>query len=73
MPIRYKDAELEYSYQVDIVGDDALIREVKSVDHINAVHEAELPTYLRLSGIPIGLPLNFNAPILKDCIRRRRV
>jgi GxxExxY protein len=43
------------------------------VDHINPVHEAQLLTYLRLSGIPIGLLLNFNAPILKDGIRRRRI
>ncbi len=73
LPIRYKGFELEYCYQIDIVVDDALILEIKSVDHISPVHEAQLMTYLRLSGIPIGLLLNFNSPILKDGIRRRRI
>ncbi len=73
LPIRYKSVELEYCYQVDIVVDDSLILEIKSVEHINPVHEAQLMTYLRLSGIPIGLLLNFNAPVLKDGIRRRRI
>ena len=53
--------------------DNCLIIEVKSVDHINSVHEAQLLTYLRLSGIPLGLLLNFNCPVLKDGIRRRRL
>jgi len=73
LPIRYKGFELEYRYQMDIVVDNALILEIKSVDHINPVHEAQLLTYLRLSDISIGLSLNFNALILKDGIRRRRV
>jgi GxxExxY protein len=58
---------------MDIVVDDALILEIKSVDHINPIHEAQLMIYLRLGGIPIGLLLNFNSPILKDGIRRRRI
>jgi GxxExxY protein len=65
--------ELEYCYQNDIFVDDAPILEIKSVDHINPVHETQLLTCVRLSRIPVGLLLNFNAPILKDGIRRRRV
>jgi GxxExxY protein len=72
-PIRYKGTTLEYCYRIDIVVDDCLIIEVKSVDHIIPVHEAQLLTYLRLSGIPLGLLLNFNCPVLKDGIRRRRL
>jgi GxxExxY protein len=72
-PIRYKGTELEYCYQLDIVVDNCLIIEVKSVEHINSVHEAQLLTYLRLSGISLGLLLNFNCAVLKDGIRRRRL
>jgi GxxExxY protein len=73
LPILYKGFELEYCYQIDIIADESLILEIKSVERISPVHEAQLLTYLRLSGIPIGLLLNFNAPILKDGIRRRRI
>ena len=73
LPIRYKGRELDYCFQIDIVVDNGLIIEVKSIDHIVPVHEAQLLTYLRLSGIPLGLLLNFNCPVLKDGIRRRRL
>jgi GxxExxY protein len=72
-PIRYKGTQLEYCCQLDIVVDNCLIIEVKSVEHINPVHEAQLLTYLRLSGISLGLLLNFNCAVLKDGIRRRRL
>ena len=71
LPIRYKGHDLEYCYQMDIVVDNTLLLEIKSVDHINPVHEAQLLTCLRLSGMSLGLLLNFNAPTLKDGIRRR--
>src|SRR6185503_2254896 len=51
LPIRYKGFDLDYCYQMDIVVDDSLILEIKSVETINPVHEAQLLTYLRLSGI----------------------
>ena len=73
LPIRYKGNDLDYCYQIDIVVDNSLIIEIKSVDHIAPVHEAQLLTYMRLSGISLGLLLNFNCPVLKDGIRRRRI
>ena len=73
LPIQYKGAALDYCYQIDIIVDNSLIIEVKSVDQIVPVHEAQLLTYMRLSGIPFGLILNFNSPTLKDGIRRRRI
>ena len=73
LPIRYKGFDLDYCYQMDIVVDESLILEIKSVETINPVHEAQLLTYLRLSGISLGLLLNFNSPTLKDGIRRRRI
>jgi GxxExxY protein len=73
LPIRYKGHELNYCYQIDVIADKCLVIEIKPVDHINPVHEAQLLTYLRLSGISLGLLLNFNSPVLKDGIRRRRL
>jgi GxxExxY protein len=72
-PIKYKGFDLENCYQADVDVDGALILEIKSVEHISPVHEAQLLTYMRLSGISPGLLLNFNAPVLKDGIRRRRI
>jgi GxxExxY protein len=71
LPVVYKDVKLECGYRMDIVVAKALVVEVKSVDAIAPIHEAQLLTYLKLSGIRVGLLLNFNVPVLKDGIRRR--
>ncbi len=71
LPVVYKDVKLECGYRMDIVVSKALVVEVKSVDAIAPIHEAQLLTYLKLSGIRVGLLLNFNVPVLKDGIRRR--
>lgn len=71
LPVIYKDVKLECGYRMDIVVAKALVVEVKSVDAIAPIHEAQLLTYLKLSGIRVGLLLNFNVPVLKDGIRRR--
>jgi hypothetical protein len=73
LPLRYKNAELSLNYQVDLIVSGTLIVEIKSVTAITPVHEAQLLTYLRLSGIRLGLLLNFNTPVLKDGIKRRRL
>ncbi len=73
LPLLYKGEQLDRSYQIDLVVENALIVEVKAVDTITAVHEAQLLTYMRLSGIPLGLLLNFNTAVLKDGIRRRKI
>jgi GxxExxY protein len=57
-------------FRADIVVDGTVILEIKAVAAILAAHEAQLQTYLRMSGIPIGLILNFSAPRLKDGLRR---
>jgi GxxExxY protein len=71
LPVRYKGNELNCSYQLDVVVENRLIIEVKAVAQILPIHEAQLLTYLRLGGFPLGLLLNFNSPMLKDGIRRR--
>jgi GxxExxY protein len=73
LPVRYKGFELDCRYQMDLVVEDSLVVEVKSVDQLAPIHEAQLMTYLRLSGHRLGLLMNFNCPMLKDGIRRRRI
>lgn len=71
LPIVYKGRPLNFEYRMDVVVDPGLVLEIKSVAALLPVHEAQLLTYLRLSGHRVGLLMNFNAPVLKDGIRRR--
>ena len=70
LPVIYKSVHLDCAYRMDIVIDDLLIAELKTVERILPVHEAQLLTYLRLSGITTGLMLNFHAPVLREAIKR---
>jgi len=70
LPVRYKDVNLDCGYRMDIVVAEKLIVELKTVERILPVHEAQLMTYLKLSGLRRGLLLNFNSAVLKDGIRR---
>ena len=70
LPISYKGIKLDCSYRMDLVVDERLIVEVKTVEKILPIHEAQLLTYLKLTGIRTGLITNFNVPVLKDGIRR---
>jgi len=73
LPVRYKAISLDCAYRMDIVVEDQLILELKSVDKILPIHEAQLLTYLRLSTFKTGLLLNFNVPVLKDGLKRMRL
>jgi GxxExxY protein len=70
LPVSYKNVRLECGYRIDIVVADRLVIELKTVERILPVHQAQLLTYLRLSGLRTGLLLNFNTALLKDGIRR---
>ena len=70
LPVVYKTIKLECGYRVDVVVGDKLIVELKTVEKLLRVHDAQLLTYLKLSGIGTGLLLNFNTAVLKDGIRR---
>lgn len=72
-PIRleYKGLELECGYRIDILVANAVVIELKSVEAIAPIHEAQLITYLKLGKWKIGLLINFNVPVLKDGIRRK--
>ena len=69
IPVTYRD-EMLCQQRLDIVVADQIILEIKSVEHINPVHRAQLTTYLRISKIRLGLLLNFNVAILQDGIKR---
>ena len=70
LPIIYKSVRLDCGYRMDLVVEDALILELESAEKILPLHEAQMPTYLRLSRIRYGLIMNFNTPVLKDGLRR---
>jgi GxxExxY protein len=71
LPLDYDGIHLDCGYRADVIVDDRVLLELKSVEHILPVHEAQLLTYLRMSGCRIGLLLNFDTLSLKDGIRRR--
>lgn len=71
LPLEYKGIKLECAYRVDILVAELVPVELKAVDVLAPVHEAQLLTYLRLGGWKVGLLINFNVPILRDGIRRR--
>jgi len=70
LPVIYKSVRLDCAYRLDLAIEDMLVAELKTVERILPVHEAQLLTYLRLSGRTTGLILNFHVPVLKDGIKR---
>jgi GxxExxY protein len=72
MPVFYKDVMLDCGYRVDLVVEDQVIVEIKSVSSLAPIHEAQLLSCLKLSNCKIGLLINFNVRILKESIRRLR-
>ena len=71
IPIEYKGVRLDCGYRIDLIVSDKVVVELKSVQEILPAHEAQLLTYLRVSGMRVGLLLNFNTAVLKNGIRRR--
>ena len=70
VPVVYDGVELDAGYRLDLLVGNAVIVEVKAVEGLNALHEAQLLTYLRLSGLRIGFLMNFNVKLLKCGIKR---
>ena len=69
-PVEYKGTRLDCGYRIDILVEDAIILELKSVEEIKGIHEAQLLTYMKLAGARIGLLINFNVTKLKNGIMR---
>jgi len=70
LPVSYKDVKLDCGYRMDLVVGDAIVVEIKAVDHLMAIHSAQLLTYLKLSGKQVGLLINFNEAVLKRGLKR---
>jgi GxxExxY protein len=70
LPVEYKGVKLDCGYRLDILVQNTLIVELKACESLQPIHEAQLLTYLKLTGIKLGLLINFNVPLLKQGIRR---
>jgi GxxExxY protein len=70
LPVRYKEVQLDCGFRADFIIEERLILELKSVDRLTAVHEAQLLTYMKLSGCATGLLINFNTKRLRDGLKR---
>ena len=71
LPIDYKGLRLDCGYRVDLLVAGTVVVELKAVEALLPLHEAQLLTYMRLGGWKVGLLVNFNVPVLKQGIRRR--
>jgi len=70
LPVKYKNVNLDCGYRLDLVIEDKVILELKTVEQLLPIHEAQLLTYLKLSGLTLGLLINFNVAMLKHGIKR---
>ena len=70
LPIEYKGVKFDCGYRIDLVVEHLVILELKSVDRLQPIHDAQLLTYLKLTGLKVGLLINFNVPVLKEGIKR---
>ena len=70
LPVEYKQIKLDCGYRIDLLVDNRIVVELKSVDQLLPIHEAQILTYLKLSGVSVGLLINFNVTVLKKGVRR---
>ena len=70
LPVTYRGKRLDLGYRIDLLVEEAVIIEIKAVERLEPIHQAQLLSYLKLSGCRIGLLINFNVRVLKDGIRR---
>lgn len=70
LPIVYDGIKLDAGYRIDLLVEDAIIVELKALDRLHPVHEAQLLSYLRMSELKLGLLINFNVKLLRDGVRR---
>ena len=71
LPVVYHEVHLDCGYRIDLLVEDRVIVEIKAVEQLMPVHDAQMLSYLRLARCPVGLLINFNVQLLKSGIRRR--
>ena len=70
LPVKYRGIKVDCGYRIDLLVEGKIIIELKAVEKVGAIHEAQLLSYLKLSNCKVGLLINFNVKILKNGIRR---
>jgi GxxExxY protein len=70
VPLHYKGLQLDHSYQLDLIVAGSIVVELKSVEKLHSIHQAQLLTYLKLKRLPLGLLINFNVAVLRSGILR---
>ncbi len=70
MPVTYKEVRLDYGYRIDLLVENTIVIELKSVDELHELHVAQTLTYMKLGQFKTGLLINFNVPVLKDGVKR---
>jgi GxxExxY protein len=70
LPVEYKQIKLDCGYRIDLLADDRLIVELKSVEQLLKIHEAQILTYMKLAAVSVGLLINFNVDVLRKGVRR---
>lgn len=70
MPLKYREVQLDCGYRLDLMVNDVVVIEIKAVETLLPIHEAQLLTYMRLAGCKLGLLINFNEKLLKHGVRR---
>ena len=70
LPVLYRGVELDCGYRIDLLVEKQVVVELKAVESLEPIHDAQLLSYLKLSGCEVGLLINFNVKVLKDGIRR---
>jgi len=70
VPVYYRDLAIEAGYRLDLLINDSLLVELKAVEQLLPLHQAQVMTYLKLSGLRLGLLINFNVPLIKNGIKR---
>jgi GxxExxY protein len=73
LPVIYRNRQIDCGYRIDLMVENVVIVELKAIEKIAPIHEAQLMSYLKLSGCPLGLLINFNVEILRDGIKRRKL
>ena len=70
LPVKYKGLQLDCGYRIDVLVEKKIVLELKSVESLLAIHEAQLMTYLKLSGCKLGMLMNFKVVLMKDGMKR---
>jgi GxxExxY protein len=70
LPISYKDLRVDEAYRIDMIANEGIVLELKCVDAIESIHTAQLLTYLKMTGLQLGLILNFRSDVMRHGIKR---